>query len=93
MKQIFKPVILACCLVMFFITCKKEKREIVPQEISAETLLQIRNLGFSTEGIQKEERGYMVEGDIFLPEADLQFQSTSPNMVIAQRTGRTIPHI
>ncbi len=84
MKQIFKPVILACCLVMFFTACKKEKRETAPLEISVETLLQIRNLGFSTEGIKKEEGGYMVEGDIFLPEADLQFQSTSPNMVIAQ---------
>ncbi len=40
-------------------------------------------MGFSVEGVQKAEGGYLVEGDIFLPESDLGAQPSSPNMVIA----------
>ena len=84
MNNILKPLIFVCCLVVLVHACKKEERETIPQEISNETLLQIKNLGFNTEGLKKEEGGYLVEGDIFLADEDLLIQPRSPNVMIAQ---------
>lgn len=51
-----------------------EKEAVVnaKQDISADALSQIRQLGFSTSGVQRDEDGnYVVEGDIVLSPSDL----------------------
>jgi hypothetical protein len=83
MKQLFKPFVLAGIAALVFTSCKKDVRE-KQDEISPETISQIRALGFSTANVQKVEGGYLVEGDILLQHADLAAQPTSPNMIIAQ---------
>jgi len=55
-----------------FFSCQKESEEITrTDEISAETLYQIHELGFSTYDVQIVEEGYLVEGDIILTEENL----------------------
>src|ERR1700712_4155113 len=68
MKKTWIPLTFACLLIGGIIGCKKDaKTSNAPtNEISAETLLQIQHLGFSTKTVQKVEEGYMVEGDIVL---------------------------
>lgn len=85
MKKMFRFAMIACCTVLFFTACKKDVKEsTVPDEISSKTIAQIKAMGFSAQGVQKAEGGYLVEGDIFLPESDLGTQPSSPNMVIAK---------
>jgi hypothetical protein len=64
--------------------CKKQITENNEDTITASTLTQIRQLGFSTEGAQKVQGGYLVEGDIFLNNEALSSQPNSPNLVIAK---------
>lgn len=55
-----------------FYSCEKENEEIILEdEVTAEALNQIHELGFSTYEVQKIEEGYLVEGDIILTEDDL----------------------
>lgn len=66
-------------------SCKKqEKTEQKKQEISEETLQKIKNQGFGTNQIQKVEGGYIVEGDIFISEKDLDNKMQSSSLTIAQ---------
>jgi len=65
-------------------SCKKETKEVAQQEISTSTLNQIKALGFSTDGVQKQANGYLVEGDILLSENELASNPSSPNMIIAK---------
>ncbi|HZH95490.1 MAG TPA: M57 family metalloprotease [Flavisolibacter sp.] len=85
MKRISTLTAIACCTVLSFTACKKDVKEsIAPDEVSATAIAQIKSMGFGTSGVQKIDGGYIVEGDIFLPESDLGVQSTSPHMIIAQ---------
>ena len=45
---------------------KKEEAVAAPTVASADAMAQIKALGFSTEGVQKVEGGYVVEGDMLL---------------------------
>ena len=75
-------VFITCSLILF--ACKKQaKEETSPTEISDITLDQIKSLGFSTDNVVRHEGGYIVEGDIFLGEDDLNKQPTSPLLRIA----------
>jgi hypothetical protein len=67
-----------------FTACKKAINETHEEDISATTLSQIKQLGFSTEGAHKVQGGYLVEGDIFLNQEALASQPNSPNLVIAK---------
>jgi hypothetical protein len=82
MKRISTPVLMACIASISLFSCKKQAKD--TNAISTETLNQIQRLGFSTEGVQRTNAGYMVEGDILLRNADLSATPTTPNMVVAQ---------
>lgn len=75
MRQMLKP--LACLLIAVFAitSCKKEVKEEVQDGVSQETLAKIANHGFGTSNVQKDEDGYLVEGDIILTE---EFLNSAP---------------
>ncbi|WBA40273.1 M57 family metalloprotease [Hymenobacter canadensis] len=65
------------------------------QDISADALTQIRQLGFSAENVQRDEDGnYVVEGDILLSPADLSNQAAVQLLRVGQdeqyRTTNTV---
>ena len=78
-----KMLILSLCIVVIS-SCKKDLNQIVQDEISQETITKISNLGFGTSDVQKTDGGYLVEGDIFLTEANLNETPNSPLLRIAE---------
>jgi hypothetical protein len=70
---------------MFF-SCTKNNSKPAPKsdEVSADVLKSIANLGFSTDDVKKRDGGYLVEGDILLTTANLSETSVSPNLRIAE---------
>ena len=85
MKNVFRLPVLLCCSILLFTACKKNVEEhIIDDEISSATLSQIKKLGFNNQDVIKVKDGFIVEGDIFLPGADLFSLPSSPNMIIAQ---------
>jgi Dual-action HEIGH metallo-peptidase len=54
--------------------CKKADNPVEIPNISLETLAKIKALGFSDENVIKDDGGYVVEGDIFLSDQDLNTQ-------------------
>ena len=67
MRKNYIVLLLAAALVIFVVSCKKQSTAVVnDQEISAQTLAQIKALGFSDQNVRKDEDGYLVEGDIVL---------------------------
>jgi hypothetical protein len=72
----FNPVLstLAVCALsaLSLASCSKDENVQAKGTISEETLTQIRALGFTAGGAQKVDNGYLVEGDIFLSDADLK---------------------
>lgn len=52
-------------------SCSKKEDVQAKDTVSAEAMTQIRALGFTATGAKKVDNGYLVEGDIFLSEADL----------------------
>jgi len=64
-------------------SCSKETK-VTNDEISQAVKNQISELGFSTDDIQKVDDGYLVEGDIVLPEASLSEKPASPKLRIAE---------
>ena len=83
MKRLIKPFATICVVALSLTACKKSGRE-VQNEIPESVLAQIQAHGFSTEGVQKVNGGYLVEGDLVLSEEHLSSKPTSPNMIIAQ---------
>lgn len=83
MKKSLRSFAAVCFAALTLTACTKETKE-SQAEISESTLTQIAAMGFSTDGIQKAEGGYLVEGDIILPYSQVGAQASSPNMVIAQ---------
>jgi hypothetical protein len=69
---------------VFYSCTKKEETASTEPEISAKTLQQIKDLGFSTAEVRKQGDGYLVEGDILLTDANLAETSTTPNLRIAE---------
>lgn len=83
MKKMIRPFAAVCIAAMTFTACSKDVKE--PEaEVPESAIAQIKSMGFSTEGIQKVNGGYLVEGDIILTESQLGVESTSPSVVIAQ---------
>lgn len=83
MKHMMKTAALLLIAVVTITSCKKEAKE-VTEEISQETLTQIKSLGFSTANVQKIDEGYLVEGDIILTPDQLSQRPTSPTLRIAE---------
>lgn len=84
MRKLIYSCAAACLAAMTFTACTKDVKEANTDDISEVTLSQIEALGFGTNGVQKADGGYLVEGDIFLSNADLSANPTTPNMIIAQ---------
>ena len=83
-----KHLLKAICVILIasfaISSCKKELQVSTPEEISKETITKISNLGFNTSNVQLTEGGYLVEGDIFLTEANLNERPNSPKLRIAK---------
>jgi len=80
----FKPLAFLLIAGFAITSCKKESKETAQDEISQEVLAQIKDLGFSTAGVQKVDEGYLVEGDIILTPEKLTERPTSPSLRIAE---------
>jgi Dual-action HEIGH metallo-peptidase len=75
MRQMLKPLALLLIAGFAITSCKKEVKEDVQEGVSQETLAKIANHGFGTSNVQKDEDGYLVEGDIILTE---EFLNSTP---------------
>jgi hypothetical protein len=85
MKRTLKTIAAICLAVLTFTSCQKQTEETAQDEVSNEASAQIKSLGFSADGAKKVNGGYLVEGDIFLSQNDLNAAPPStPNMIIAQ---------
>ena len=84
MRRMLKPLGFLLIAGFAITSCKKETKETAPDEISQEVLAQIKDLGFSTAGVQKVDEGYLVEGDIILTPGNLSERPTSPSLRIAE---------
>ncbi|MBD1396531.1 protease [Pontibacter sp. JH31] len=54
-----------------FTSCQQEEDIATKNEVSPMTLAKIAKLGFNTQQVEQVDGGYVVEGDIFLSNADL----------------------
>ena len=77
--------IVAGALLISITSCKKTENIVnkgnnIPQDV----LASISKLGFSTDRVIAKKGGYLVEGDILLTKENLQEQSQSPNLRIAE---------
>jgi hypothetical protein len=84
MKNSLRSFAAVCFAALTLTACTKDVKESNDALVDESTLAQIAGMGFSTDGIQKVDGGYLVEGDIILPYSQVGAKSTSPNMVIAQ---------
>ncbi|MFN7014784.1 MAG: M57 family metalloprotease [Bacteroidia bacterium] len=77
MKKLITTLFVSALLILSFNACTNDESAAVDEQnqISEEVLFQIKKLGFSTENVIKEEGGYIVEGDIFLKEEDLEHEA------------------
>jgi len=81
------PSILTGCIVLsiFFSSCSKHDKSAAPKdEISSEVLAKIEALGFRTNGVIAKPGGYVVEGDIFLSNEDLNGKNVSDTLRIGK---------
>jgi hypothetical protein len=83
MKKMKKPFLAICIAALTFTACTKDVKE-NENEVSQDVLAQIEALGFGTNGVQKVDGGYLVEGDIVLTPEQLIASPNSPNLVIAK---------
>ncbi|MBC6696719.1 M57 family metalloprotease [Hymenobacter puniceus] len=91
------PVILTALATAVLLSGCSDKEAAVnqAQDISADALTQIRQLGFSAENVQRDEDGnYLVEGDIALSPADLNNRAAVQLLRVGQdeqyRTTNTV---
>ncbi len=67
---------------VLFSACQKNSK-VIQDEVSAETIAQIKAQGFNTAGVKKINEGYLVEGDIILTNEDLRSTENSPELIVA----------
>jgi hypothetical protein len=73
----------ACLFVFALVSCQNEENVIQNDEISDATMAKISSLGFTSKGAIKADGGYIVEGDIFLSDADLNVKPSGMLLRIA----------
>lgn len=80
---LYGAIIIASAL---FYACKKDTKiaQINTTEISQSVLNAISAKGFSTDGVRKYQDGYLVEGDIYLPENTLSLTDSTIKLLVAQ---------
>lgn len=83
MKKLINTLFLSTLLLLGFNACNEADSSAADdtQAISEEALFQIKELGFSTQGVIKEEDHYIVEGDIVLHQEDLQRSNFHENFL------------
>jgi hypothetical protein len=64
--------------------CQQEDMPVAQDEVSADVLSKISNLGFSTQNVIATDGGYLVEGDILLHDNDLQGYANPKLLRIAE---------
>lgn len=84
MRKIFSYLAATLLLSAMFSSCAKDNQEASQQVVSNEVLAKIAALGFSTEGVQVIEEGYLVENDIILHEHDLEDAKVVNNLIVAE---------
>lgn len=82
MKLNSQILLVVVCLSLLSVSCKRET-VLSKNDVSQEVIQKIAAQGFSTENVRKVDNGYLVEGDIVLTEQNLNAQSTSPTLLIA----------
>ena len=84
MRKTFTHLMIASALFVAFQSCKKDAKELdtIPEEVPESVKAQIKNLGFHTQGVQKIDEGYLVEGDIVLTPENLSGVPTSQELII-----------
>lgn len=82
MKQLFAIAVMA----FLFATCTKNQpvNEITASRITEEVKAKIEALGFSTDEILEAEDGFIVEGDIFLSNADLNKPIDLQSLIVGE---------
>jgi hypothetical protein len=83
MKKILSSFAVVCFAALTFTSCTKDAKDATANEVSVDAMSKIQKLGFSTDGVQKVNGGYMVEGDIKISDAELNTNPTTPNLIIA----------
>jgi PBP1b-binding outer membrane lipoprotein LpoB len=87
MKQSFFTIAVLCLLAISINSCSKtDNNAVVSTEISQEVKARISALGFHTDEVQAVEGGFVVEGDIFIPEADLYAPAVEVQRLIVANT-------
>lgn len=75
MKKIFPLAIMFFGSLFIFVSCKKgvdnEQQAVNKKEVTPEVLAKIQKLGYGTQNVRAYEDGYIVEGDIFIPDDQL----------------------
>ncbi|WP_299458666.1 M57 family metalloprotease [uncultured Microscilla sp.] len=73
-------------ILAFTFACKQnDEKNVAPNnKVSEKVLHQINALGFTNTGVIKTDGGYIVEGDIFLSEADLNSTPKQHNLVVGK---------
>jgi hypothetical protein len=82
MKTLSNSIVAIFVSGLLFMSCKKDGQA-VNQSVSPEVLSKIASQGFSTDNVHKVSQGYLVEGDIILTEENLNENSNSPTLLIA----------
>src|SRR5690349_10287770 len=83
MKKILSSFAVVCFAALTFTSCTKDAKEATANVVPVDAMSKIQKMGFSTDGVQKVNGGYLVEGDIKISDAELNANPTSPNLIIA----------
>lgn len=84
MRRILKTPFYILASIALFTSCKKNAVvEATENAVSDAVISQIKAMGFSTNNVIKDDGGYIVEGDIFIPEENLNDRYSSPSLIVA----------
>lgn len=71
MLKFTKSVVATAVVACFMFSCDSEENISTVDEVDAEVLSKLNQLGFSTDGVTHFEDGYLVEGDIYLTDQSI----------------------
>lgn len=83
MNKVFKSTLAILMAGLLITSCKKNDLVKNTDDVSDAVKSQVTAMGFSADGIQKADGGYLVEGDIFISNSDLGKQAASQSVVVA----------
>jgi Dual-action HEIGH metallo-peptidase len=71
-NKVLSTIAVCAFTALSFTSCSKKENVQAPDAVSEDVLTQIKAMGFTAAGAKKVDNGYLVEGDIFLTDADLK---------------------